>query len=149
VRNRVLLGAAVAAIAIGGLFLMRAPTTRPDWARCAGNHVLACTSVDGVALGEFVRSWPVDAAPCLADCETPVETARAELEVRRPGHSPPRAIEEFGPDRYALCGKTLCAYSGYLGVFVFAFNDADPESIVVSCPGVMACRIIDEYGATG
>jgi hypothetical protein len=145
-KKRVAIALVVLAFVIGGLLATRPPPDRPDWARCTPNAPFACTVLDGVALGELRRSWDVNAVACPGDCPQPIDVARAELELRAPGHPAVKAIGEYAPDRLALCGEVLCAYSGYLGIFVFDVGDARPRPIVVSCPGVAACRVIGRYG---
>ena len=144
--NRVAVGLVVLAIASVALLALRPPEARPDWARCTPNAARACTTVDGVALGEMRRSWNAAAPLCERDCKQPIDVAWAELELRAPDHPGLTRIEEYAADRHALCGDVLCANSGYLGIFVFDVRDAGPRSIIVSCPGIAACRVIDRYG---
>jgi hypothetical protein len=134
------------AIAAVALQVFRQPEDRPDWARCTPNAPQACTTVDGVTLGELRRPWDAGAPACQRDCRQPFDVARAELELRARDHPTLIGIEEYAPDRHALCGDVLCANSGYLGVFVFDIRDANPRSIIVSCPGIAACGVIDRYG---
>jgi hypothetical protein len=144
--TRAVVGLAIASVLIAGCGFLSAPT--PDWAVCHPNGALACSTLDGIALGEFAQSWNVAALPtCKQDCETPLEVAQAALEVRAPAHPKLNSIGEYAPDRHALCGDTLCAVSGYLGIFVFMFDDSTAVPIVVSCPGIAGCRVIESYGS--
>jgi hypothetical protein len=122
---------------------------RPDWADCVPNDPRACSTVAGIALGEFVASHQLDVAQCEGECHNPVNVGRAGLELRAPNHRPLIAIDEFGFDRWVLCRGTgtMCTVSGYLGVFVFTFSDAASLPVVVSCPGIAACMLADRYGS--
>ena len=134
-----------ASLVLAGCALV--PTPTPDWAMCRPNGARACTTLHGVALGERVQSWNVAAlAPCKQDCGRPAAVARAALELRAPGHPMVTSVDEYLPDRHALCGDTLCIVSGYLGIFVFTFDDSTAVPIVVSCPGIAACRMTENYG---
>jgi hypothetical protein len=155
-KKLVAIGLAVVAIVVGGVLISQQPATRPDWARCTPNAPLACSTVEGVALGGFVQSWdPVtgrDAprasgvAPCTEPCG-PLAVARAELDLLEPGHPVVASIGQFSPDWFVFCGGTICKSSGYLGVFVFTFTDANMRPIVVGCgPIWMTCHASDGYG---
>ena len=122
---------------------------RPAWADCVPNDPRACSTVAGIALGEFVASHQLDVAQCERECHQPVNVARAGLEHRASDHRPLIAIDEFGPDRWVLCRGTgtLCTVSGYLGIFVFTFSDAASLPVVVRCPGIAACMLADGYGS--
>jgi hypothetical protein len=76
-----------------------------------------------------------------------VEVSRVELERRFPDHPPLISVHEYDYDRYALCGDTLCTVSGYLGIFVYTFEDATAVPIVVRCPGIAACQAAEGYGS--
>lgn len=114
---------------------------RPISDRCIPNEPRACTTVDGVALGEFTKSWDVRPPQfCAPECHELFPVARAEVELRLPDHPDIVAIDEFGPDWTAICGgPSLCTVSGALGTFVFTFSDARQVAIVVRCPGIAAC----------
>lgn len=155
-KKLVAIGVAVVAIAMGGVLISQLPETRPDWARCTPNATLACSTVEGVALGGLQRSWdPVtgrdaprpSGAPSCTDPCGPLAVARAELELLEPGHQVVASIGEFSPDWFAVCGGTICKSSGYLGVFVFTFTDSNIRPIVVGCgPPWMACQASAGYG---
>jgi hypothetical protein len=149
-RKRLVIGFAVAAFAVTGLLVVRAAAILPDWARCSPNGELSCSTVDGIALGGFIRSWEADAPPCVGACGEPAEVARKELDLREPDHPTIMKLDEYGADRHVLCGDTLCAVSGGGGpdIFVFVFGDSTslPIVVLVSCPGIGACRIINGYG---
>jgi hypothetical protein len=134
----------VASLIVAGCGFLPSPT--PDWAQCHPNGALSCTTVDGVALGQFVLHSDADMPACGVDCGLPGQVARVALETRAPDHPTLTSIDEYAPDRHALCGDTLCVVSGYLGIFVFTFSDSTAESVVVSCPGIAACRVIEGYG---
>jgi hypothetical protein len=139
-------GLIAASLLLAGCGFLPSPT--PDWAVCHPNGALACTTLDGVALGELGRSLRVAAlSTCEQDCESPVEVASSALELRAPGHPAVTSIDEYTADRHALCGETLCTVSGYLGIFVFTFDDSSAVPIVVSCPGIAACRVTENYGS--
>ena len=144
-RGRAGVALIVASIVVAGCGLL--PTPTPDWAACRPNGALACSTVGGIPLGEFAQSWPVAGPPCREDCETPLQVAQAALELKAPAHPSVTSIDEYSPDRRALCGDTLCAVSGYLGIIVFTFDDSTALPVVVSCPGVATCGAIDRYGA--
>jgi hypothetical protein len=54
------------------------------------------------------------------------------------------AIDEYAPDRHALCGDALCDATGYLGIFVFTFDDATTLPIIVRCP-LTHCLVRESY----
>ena len=145
--SRRAIGLLFAILVVGGCGFL--PSSRPEWAQCTPNGQLACTTLDGVALGQFGQAWEVGRAPvpCTEDCTSPVVVSRLELERRFPDHPPLIAIHEYDHDRHALCGDTLCTVSGYLGIFVYTFDDGSAVPIVVRCPGVAACRVSEGYGA--
>ena len=144
-RARIASALIAASLVLAGCGFLPSPT--PDWAVCHPNGARACTTLHGVALGELGQSWNVAAEPaCKQDCESPMEVARAALELRAPKHRAIASVDEYTPDRHALCGETLCVVSGYLGIFVFTFDDSTAVPIVVSCPGIAACRATENYG---
>ena len=145
-RTLVLSGLAVASIVVAACSLLGPQGTRPDWAQCHPNGALSCTTVDGIALGQFVLHNEADTPDCAVDCVLPAQVARAALEARDPEHATLTSIDEYDADRHALCGDTLCQVSGYLGIFVFTFSDSTAVPIIVSCPGIAACRVIEAYG---
>lgn len=122
--------------------LVGACRPKPAWEECVANHPLACTVVDGVALGVFDASQRPDAQPCTEPCADLLGTAVAAVEDRFPDHPPIRSIEMFGPDWRAICQGRLCTVSGRLQIFVFTFEDGELTSIVVRCPGVSpTCQV--------
>ena len=144
-RGRVGVALIVASIMAAGCGFLPSPT--PGWAECHPNGALACSKLDGIALGQFAQSWNVAGLPpCEQDCESPLEVAQAALELLAPAHPKLTSIDEYAPDRHALCGDTLCVVSGYLGIFVFTFDDSTATPIVVSCPGIASCRVTKSYG---
>jgi hypothetical protein len=144
-RARVASALIAASMVLAGCGFLPSPT--PDWAVCHPNGARACSTLGGVALGEFGQTWDVAALPpCKLDCGRPVEVARAALEQRAPAHPAVTAVDEYTPDRHVLCGDTMCVLSGYLGIFVFTFEDSTAVPIVVSCPGIAACRMTENYG---
>jgi hypothetical protein len=147
-KKRIALGLLlVVAVAVAGLLIIGRQAARPDWARCTPTHPLACSTVEGVALGSFVKSWELDAPSCTAACGNPFGVARIELELRAPTHPTLAAIDEFHPDLFALCGDSVCKSSGFLGIFLFTFSDSSHVPIIVSCPPIATCYAIDRYGA--
>jgi hypothetical protein len=138
---RTLVVALALAFSVASCALLPAESIRPISDRCIPNAPRACTTVDGVALGEFSTSWDVrPPQACPVECHGPQTTARAEIELRFPDHPDIVAIDEFGPDWSALCGGELCTVSGYLGAFLFTFSDTTVLPIVVRCPGIGACE---------
>jgi hypothetical protein len=130
----------VLAMVLGSCALAPSESIRPILNRCIPNAPRACTTVDGVALGEFSRSWDVrPPQACPVECHEPQTVARAEVELRFPDHPDLVAIDEFGPDWAAICGDALCTVSGTLGTFLFTFSDARQAAVVVRCPGIAAC----------
>lgn len=143
-KRRTIVGLILASILVTGCGFLPSPT--PDWAQCHPNGALSCSTVAGIPLGEFGQSLGEGPPPCKHDCVSPVEVASASVELRVPGHATLTAIDEYTPDRRALCGDTLCITSGYLGIFVFTFDDSTTLPIVVSCPGTAECLVIERYG---
>lgn len=130
----------VLAMVLGSCALLPPESTSPNPDRCIPNAPRACTTVGGVALGEFSRSWDVrPPQACPVECHEPQTVARVEIERRFPDHPDIAAIDEFGPDWDTLCGATLCTVSGSLGTFLFTFSDQTVLPIVVRCPGIAAC----------
>ncbi len=119
--------------------------TTPDWAVCTPNEPRACSELHGIALGEFAGSVELPGEPCDHNCD-PIHAALESLDARAPAHAAIVAIDDFAPDRAVLCGDTLCAVSGYLGLFVFSFENGSSLPVVVSCPGISSCRPIGSYG---
>lgn len=136
----------VAAVAVGGCVATAAKPSRPEWADCTPNHELACTTVGGIPVGELVRSWGVTTRTCEEACDEADDVAREAMATVRRDHPVVVSVDEFSPDRAALCGPTLCAVSGYLGIFVFGFSDSTSLPIIVSCPSILPCRTLDRYG---
>lgn len=121
--------------------LVPAEPTSPMANRCIPNAPRACTTVGGVALGEFIRSWDVrPPQACPVACHEPQTVARAEIELRFPDHPDIVAIDEFSPDWSAICGDDLCTVSGRLATYLFTFSDTTVLPIVVGCPGIGACE---------
>ena len=139
----VLLLAACGAVVPSGPTTTRTPTA--GLATCEPNAPLACSTLDGIALGRFWTSVSLDTPPC-DNCHDLAGTAVAALDRLAPSHPPLTAIDEFGPDPYALCGATSCIKSGGLSIFVFRFADATTLPIVVMCVGVNPCGQVDHYG---
>jgi hypothetical protein len=144
VKGRVAVALIVASLVVAGCRFLPSPT--PD-NRCQPNGALSCTTVGGVPLGELAQSWGEGPPPCKHDCDGPIDVARASLDLRAPGHATVTSIDEYVPDRHALCGDTLCQVSGYLGIFVFTFDDSTAMPIVISCPGIAGCGVIERYGS--
>jgi hypothetical protein len=136
---RILLGLTVAAILATSCALAPEGSRRPN--ECVPNAPRACTTVAGVALGEFIRSMDVrPPQACPKECRDPAIVARLEVEKRLPGHAEIVAIDEFGPDWSAICGADLCTVSGTLVTFLFTFRDGTALPIVVRCPGISWCQ---------
>ena len=144
--RRPLAGPVLVVLVLCASGLLAGCTSRPEWATCTPNTPRACTTLDGIALGGFTASWPLDVPSCTTECRQPVEVARAAVELKAPNHPALTSIDEFEPDRYALCGETICTVSGYLGVLVFTFSDATSLPLVVSCPGISFCQLESGYG---
>jgi hypothetical protein len=142
-RRRVSVALIVASMVAAGCGLLPSP---PADDRCHPNGALSCTTVGGVPLGELSRSWGVDAPPCKRDCERPIEVAWANVELRAPGHPAVTSIDEYGPDRHAVCGDALCDWTGYFGIFVFMFDDSTMLPIIVRCP-LTHCLVVESYGS--
>ena len=113
--------------------------------RCRPNGALSCTTVGDVPVGELSRSWGVDPPPCKQDCERPIEVAWEWIERRAPLHPPVTSINEYGPDHHALCGDAVCDVTGYMGVFVFSFDDATTLPVIVRCP-LIDCLVVERAG---
>ena len=134
----------VAAILAAGCGFL--PSPPPD-NQCRPNGALSCTTVSGIPLGELSQSWGDGPPPCKHDCDSPIDVARANLELRAPEHATVTSIDEYVPDRQALCGDALCTVSGRLSIFAFTFDDSTTLPIIVRCPGVAACRVMESYGS--
>ena len=136
-------GLIVVSILVAGCGFLPSPT--PD-DRCHPNGALSCSTVGGIPVGELAHSWGVGPPPCKHDCESPVEVALASLEARAPGHATVTSIDEYAPDHHALCGDTLCDTTGYLGIFLFTFDDSTTLPIIVRCP-LAHCMVMERYGS--
>jgi hypothetical protein len=130
----------VLVMVLGSCARLSAESTSPNPDRCIPNAPRACTTVGGVAVGEFAQSWNVRTPPCRLECREPEKVARAEVELRAPNHPDIVAIDEFGHDLSGLCGSELCVLSGYLGAFVFTFEDSSTLVIEVGCTGISTCQ---------
>ena len=116
---------------------------RPEWARCVPNGPMACTTVDGVALGPLEATSAGVVGACTTPCDDPLALAAAELAADR--HAAPVRIDLYGPDLYHLCSVQLCKTTTYIGIFVGTWPDAPPHAVIVFCD-LTTCERSDRYG---
>jgi hypothetical protein len=140
-RIAVLLAVVVAAWVGWGLFIYHpAPNAM---AACVPNGQLACSTVDGFPLGEYIQDC--DGQP--GECGVNAKLALDSLPPWESLHPAVVSSAEYALDMARFCGPVVCSISGY-SIFVFDFADGSRHAIGVDCPGVSpTCTAVQTYAS--